>query len=172
MKKLKAFRPPDSHHLEAAQGWLELGNHLEANEELDQITPELRAHPDVLELRWQIYARAQKWDACVDLANAIIKLMPNRAVGWIHRSFALHALGRTQDAFDNVLPVAEKFSKEWRVPYNLGCYCAQITRLEESEAWIKKAIEIDTRAVQQASIDDPDLKPLWIYLCGTMWKRE
>ena len=40
---------PDVHHLRAAQGWLELGNHLEADKELDEIAPELRAHPDVLD---------------------------------------------------------------------------------------------------------------------------
>jgi hypothetical protein len=28
---------PDRFHVEAAQGWLELGNHLEANEELETI---------------------------------------------------------------------------------------------------------------------------------------
>jgi hypothetical protein len=29
----------------AAQGWLELGNHIEAIEELENIAPQLRAHP-------------------------------------------------------------------------------------------------------------------------------
>ena len=41
---------PDTLHLEAAQGWLGLGNHLEADKELDNITPALRSHPDVLEV--------------------------------------------------------------------------------------------------------------------------
>ena len=36
-------------HLTAAQGWLELGNHEEAFEELEQIDAPLRGHPDVLE---------------------------------------------------------------------------------------------------------------------------
>jgi hypothetical protein len=27
----------DRHHLRAAQGWLELGNHIEANEELEPL---------------------------------------------------------------------------------------------------------------------------------------
>ena len=53
--------PPNSIHLEAAQGWLELGNHQEAFDELEEIEPELRGHPDVLELRWYIYQRAEKW---------------------------------------------------------------------------------------------------------------
>lgn len=61
----KPFSSPDSHHLRAAQGWLELGNHLEADKELDEITPQLRTHPDVLEVRWHIYAHAEKWEASV-----------------------------------------------------------------------------------------------------------
>ena len=41
--KIRPLAPPDSHHLLAAQGWLELGNHLEANAELEQIAPRLRS---------------------------------------------------------------------------------------------------------------------------------
>ena len=48
-------------HLTAAQGWLELGNHEEAFEELEQIDAPLRGHPDVLEVRWDIYASIEKW---------------------------------------------------------------------------------------------------------------
>jgi hypothetical protein len=48
--RIKPLEPPDSLHLEAAEGWLELGNHLEANEELENITPQMRVHPDVLEM--------------------------------------------------------------------------------------------------------------------------
>ena len=51
---------PDRRHLDAAEGWLGLGDHLAANEELVQITPELRAHPDVLQVRLQIYWKAKK----------------------------------------------------------------------------------------------------------------
>ena len=50
------LQPPDSMHLTAAQGWLELGNHEEAFEELEKIDAPLRGHPDVLEVRWGIYA--------------------------------------------------------------------------------------------------------------------
>lgn len=57
----------DQRHLDAAQGWLELGNSVEAFEELENITPQLRAHPDVLEMRWQIYAKEKKWGPCVDI---------------------------------------------------------------------------------------------------------
>jgi len=35
----------DQRQLDAAEGWLELGNWLEANEELERISPEMRGHP-------------------------------------------------------------------------------------------------------------------------------
>src|SRR5260370_41444926 len=122
---MRPLEHPDELHLKAAQGWIEPGSYLEANEQLEKIRPHLRAHPDVLELRWHIFAKAQRWDACVDLAGAIIKLDPNRPDAWIHRSFALHEMKRTQEAFDQLLPVADRFPEVWTIPYNLACYCAQ-----------------------------------------------
>jgi hypothetical protein len=49
------LQPPDPIHPihpTAAQGRLELGNHEEAFEELEQIDAPLHGHPDVLEVRW------------------------------------------------------------------------------------------------------------------------
>ena len=69
---VKRLQPPDTFHLDAAIGWLGLGNHLEANEELEKITPGLRAYPDVLEVRIEIYARAKRWEGCVEIANALV----------------------------------------------------------------------------------------------------
>jgi predicted Zn-dependent protease len=165
------FSIPDQHHLRAAQGWLELGSHTEADRELDEIAPELRVHPDVLEIRWQIYAHAKKWGSCVDIAAAIIKVAPERPFGWIHRSFALHELQRTQEAFDLLQPVVDRFPKVWTIPYNLACYCALLGRLDDCEQWFKKAMAIDEHTVKQEAIDDPDLKPLWDSMAGTHWKR-
>jgi tetratricopeptide (TPR) repeat protein len=165
------IEPPDSVHLRAAEGWLGLGNHIEADVELDKITLELRTHPDVLEVRWEIYARAKRWEACVDIADAIIKLDTNRAGAWIHRSVALHESNRTQEALDQLLPVADKFPGVWKVPYDLSCYCAQLERLDEAKEWFKKAMLIDESAVQRIAIDDSDLQPLWDSMSGSLWKR-
>ena len=166
------FDLDDQRHLVAAEGWLELGLHLEANEELEKITAQLRDHPDVLELRWLIYAKEKKWDACVDVATAIIKLAPERSDGWIHRSFALHELHRTQEAFDQLLPVVDKFPKIWTIPYNLACYASRLHQFDVAQKWLKQALTVDTKTVQQAAIEDEDFKPLWASLGGTMWKRE
>jgi hypothetical protein len=69
-----------------------LGNHVEASAELDNITRELRAHPDVLKAREEIFAAAKKWDAAVDIAGALVRLAPEGAVGWVHRSYRTHEL--------------------------------------------------------------------------------
>lgn len=169
---MKPLTPPDTHHLLAAQGWLELGNHLEADKELDEITPKLRAHPDVLEIRWEIYAKAKKWEPCVDIGLAIMKLDPQRPSGWIRHSFALHELKRTELAYTHLATVAEKFTDDWHVPYNLACYCAQLGRLKESETWFKKAVALDDKAVPKAGIDDPDLKPLWDSMSTKISKKK
>jgi len=107
----------------------------------------------------------------VDIATTVIELAPERFDGWIHRSFALHELNRTQEAFENLLPAADKFPEVWTIPYNLACYCSQMLRLEEADTWLKKAMVIDEQTVKRLAIDDPDLQPLWDSMGGTMWKK-
>jgi tetratricopeptide (TPR) repeat protein len=158
--------------LNAAEGWLGLGDHLAANEEIEQIAPEFRADPRVLEVRLQIYWAAKKWEACVEIAGALVQLKPGNDYGWIGRSFGLHELKRTQEAYDLLLPAKEAFPKNWTIPYNLACYCAQLNRLEEAQIWFRKAIAINEQVVKREAVDDPDLKPLCDSMSGMLWKKE
>jgi len=169
---VQSLIPPDLFHVRAAEGWLELGCHLEANYELERISPPLRSHPDVLDLRWQIYAKEGKWEECVEIARALMRGDPERPSGWIHHSVSLHVLHRTEEAYSHLSTVVDKFSGIWTIPYNLACYCAQLGRCDEAKEWFKKAILIDDKAVPKAGIDDPDLKPLWDSMCTTVWKKE
>jgi tetratricopeptide (TPR) repeat protein len=157
-----SLAPPDTLHLLAAQGWLELGNHIEANEELENITPELRAHPAVLGVRWEIYAAAKKWEATLDIAAALIQLDPDDPLGWVHRSFALHELKRTAEARDNLLRVVDKFPASATMRYNLACYECQLGRLKQAKNWLEKAFEVgESKKIKLMALGDPDLEPLW-----------
>lgn len=169
---MKSLSEQDRQHLDAAEGWLGLGDHASANEELEQITPEFRAHPKVLALRMDINWKAKNWEAVVELGGAVVKASPKNSFGWIGRSYALHELKRTQEAYDLLLPATDKFPKNATVPYNLACYCAQLNRLDEAEEWLKKAMAINEPHVKSMAIDDPDLKPLWDSMDGTMWEKE
>jgi len=70
---MKPLEPPDSRYLQAAQGWCELHAFGEADAELDNNTASRRAHPKVLEVRWQIYANLERWDGPLDIASGIRK---------------------------------------------------------------------------------------------------
>ena len=76
-KSIKPLEPPDSIHLKAAEGWLELGNWLESNEELEQITPAMRAHPLVLRMRYGIYVKAGKWEMAAEVARGLSAMLPD-----------------------------------------------------------------------------------------------
>ena len=152
----------DQHHLNAAEGWLELGNPLEASEELEKVTPSLRAHPAVLILRWNIYAMAKNWEACIDLAKTLTQLVPDREQGWIHLGNSLYFSGRTQEAYDCVKPVLDRFPQTPALPYNLACYACQLGILEEARSLLEKALALDAgQKLKLMAFEDPDLEPLW-----------
>jgi tetratricopeptide (TPR) repeat protein len=150
---------------------LDLGRHIEANEELQKIAPENAAHPDVLEVLWHINAKTGQWQFCVEIAAAIIKLDAERSFGWIHSSIALHKLKRTREAFDQLRPVADRFPNVWRIPYALACYCAQMERFIESQLWLQRAMAVDRETVRRTALADPDLQPLWASMVGKIVKR-
>lgn len=163
---------PDSHYLDAAEGWLGLGDGQSASDELDRISPAYRSHPGVLEVRYEIEARAGRWARCIDIAETLVKSCPRSSFGWIRRSFALHELKRTDEAFEKLLPVVKKFPKDWVIPYNLACYSAQLGRISDSGEWFKKALAIDEHAARRAALDDPDLVPLRASMGGLVRKPE
>jgi predicted Zn-dependent protease len=160
--EVKPLEPPDSLYLRAAEGWLDLGNAVEARAEVERIRTRLRGHPDVLEVRWQICARTKHWECALGLARTITEQAPEQSNGWINFAFALHELQRTQEAWDHLFAVAERFPTEPTVAYNLACYGAQLGRLWEAEQWLKQAFKVgEPRVLKPLALADVDLKPLW-----------
>ena len=158
---MKPLEPPDSFHLQAAQGWLELGNQTEAKDELGKIATALRSHPDVLKVRWEVYAAGRSWDAALEVAAALIQLDPEDPLGWVHRSYCLHELKRTAEARDNLLRVVSKFHLSATMRYNLACYECQLGRLAEAKDWLQKAFALgDEKKMKLVALEDPDLEPL------------
>jgi tetratricopeptide (TPR) repeat protein len=149
--------------LNAAQGWLGLGDYQSALDELKLIDPVMRSHPDVLAVRCDIFTADMKWPAVVAVACALVKLVPDRPSGWVWRSFALHGLKQTQQALDLLLPAVKKFPDIPTIPYNLACYCAQLGKLEEARRWLHQSYEIgDATILKVAARQDPDLAPLFV----------
>ncbi len=154
--------PPDSHYLRGAQGWLELGNPHEAIQELERLSPAARAHPDALQTEWEIYSVQKQWEAALAVGQRAVKLVPEFPSGWINRSYALHELRRTSEARNLLLPAAATFPNEATIAYNLACYTCQLGDLDESRAWLIRAMQIapDAKRIKSMALTDNDLAPL------------
>jgi Flp pilus assembly protein TadD len=150
------------HHLRAAEGWIELGNHAEAKLELEMLPRQTWSHPEVLKVRWAIHAAEKNWAAALDVATALTETQPDELQGWVHRSYCLHELKRTGEARDNLLRVVGEFPVSATVHYNLACYESQLGDLAKARDWLAKAFRIGgRRQMLAAALADPDLKPLW-----------
>jgi predicted Zn-dependent protease len=160
-KNLKNLPYPDNKHFDAAEGWLELGNWQEANEELEHITPRFKSHPYVLELRYKIYQAAGRPEKAVEAAGELRTLLPENPLSHIHLAFSLHELKRTTEAYDILISVVDQFPAEGLMRYNLACYACQLGNHQESMAWLEQAIKLaGKKAVYLMALEDPDLEPL------------
>jgi hypothetical protein len=156
------LQPPDSHHLNAAVGWIELGNPAEARREMDCIAAEQRAHPEVLEVLWNLCALDRKWEVALSVAELLVAEAPDSCSGWIDRSYSLHELKRTGEAREKLLPAAARFPDVSTIPYNLACYDCQLGDLATARQWLTLAMNLGRREIVMAmALNDPDLKPLW-----------
>ena len=88
----------DEHHLRAAEGWLDLDHAVEAAEELESISPEARAHPNVLLLRCRLYLDVHKPDTTHLIATALTEKLPELPDGWFYLACASARLNKNDDA--------------------------------------------------------------------------
>ncbi|RME93605.1 MAG: tetratricopeptide repeat protein [Verrucomicrobia bacterium] len=153
----------DKLQLEAAEGWLLLGDARQALAELDQLRPEVQDHLAVLELRWNASAQLADWTGAYNTAQRILEHWPDEVFGWIHRAFALRRMpgGGLERARDALLPAADKFPEEFLVPYNLACYEAVLGRLDTAWQWLTKAMRLAGRdRILKLALADEDLVAL------------
>jgi len=155
---------PDSHHLDAAVGWLGLGCAGDAREELAKIAPENQQHPDVLEARWTICAHEQQWRDALEVARAELLAAPEEPAGWLHRAYALRRVseGGLTQAWEALLPAAKKFPAEPVIAFNLSCYACQMRQLEIARHWLRSAMAAGQKeTIKKMALADEDLQPLW-----------
>lgn len=152
----------DQAHLKAGEGWLDLGNFLEANNELEEITPLNRAHPNVLEMRCRIYEAAGKWEMSLAVAKTLSDQLPKWLPGWIHQARCLHELGKTHEAYHLLVDVVELFPDNQTIRYDIAVYAAQRGLLEEAVEWLKLVFEIDgDGAFRKRALEDERLDQVW-----------
>jgi len=150
--------------LDAALGWLGLNCPADARAELDAISPEQQSHPAVLEARWLLCVREKTWRDALYVADCELAVAPEDSAGWLHRAYALRRVegGGLTQAWDALLPAAEKFPSEPIILYNLSCYACQLNELEACRVWLQRALDAGGKeAIKKMALEDDDLKPLW-----------
>jgi lipopolysaccharide biosynthesis regulator YciM len=150
----------DQRHLERAQGYAALGMFLEANEELEEIKPDVRCVPKVLIIRMAIYQGTARWSAMAVVANRLVEFDPSEPAYFINLAYALRR-SESLDAAHAILQRAEDLHPESaHVQLNLACYEAQLGNIEDAERHLGRAISKDPR-FRRLALEDPDLEPLW-----------
>ena len=161
---MKPLEPPDSHHLSAAMGWLELGDVAEGRAELEQIAPQFRSHPHVLIARYEIRAKSGEWETAAEIARRLTQLEPGRPGAWISLAYAVRRKpgGGISQARAILVQARQAFPRETIFAYNLACYECQLGDLTAAKSWLKQACALgDTGKIKRMALEDPDLKPLW-----------
>lgn len=129
---------PERHYLNAALGWLELGNLADAKAEADRISWLNRVHPEVFQVRWRIHSGLENWEAARDLGALYARVFPERPTGWLCLSYSLFKLKRPLDAFLHLLHHAEAFPRVRAIPYFLACYCWEMGDFKEAGKWLSR----------------------------------
>jgi hypothetical protein len=159
---MNALTQADRFQIQAAEGWLMLGNPIEAHGELEQVSEQAAHHPAVLTMRWQVYAAAEWWEAAYIVSKALCELAPRSAEAWICQANTLRNYKGVTHAWTLLLGVVNKFPQDAIMRYNLACYAARLGLFEESCGWLVQAFELEESVqLKLAAIYDSDLQPLW-----------
>lgn len=160
--RMKVLAPLEKRHLEAAQGWLDLGNPHEAQLELQRIPLNHQCLPDILNIRWQTSARLKQWQECLGIARGYTSQSPESEVAWLFLSTAFKCLGRVDEAYDTLGSVIDSFPDSAVMPLQLACYGCELGRLLEAKLWLDVALRRNPSArFRGHALREPELAPLW-----------
>jgi predicted Zn-dependent protease len=133
---------PDQHHLDAAIGWLMLDNPEEARKEAERISLLGRLMPETMVLRWQIFARLQRWQHALDVAEVCTRISPGQAAGWLCLAYTHYRLDQPRKAWDTLLSKVSLFPQMRGLPYLLACFAAKAGLNNEAGEWLARSAAI------------------------------
>lgn len=151
------------YQLSAASGWLDLGNHLEANEELEKLPPLLRAHPEVLKVRLRVYEAAGKWVEYAIIAEGAAERYSNDPDFYVAYALGKFQTKQYECAAEFLLYHSTDFPMTWEWAYLLAGVLAVLERPVEAREWLGKAFELspDPDKLKLRALDEPELQTIW-----------
>jgi tetratricopeptide (TPR) repeat protein len=147
----------------AAQGYVELGLHAEAREELAALPVDAHSRVDVIELTLLCLMSEHRWEEAFALAANLCVQEPAEPGGFIHAAFCLHEMERTTEALDFLSRGPAELRKKPVYHYNMGCYHAKLGLHDKALRYLKQAFEMDP-SLRRDARSDPDLESLRAHL--------
>jgi Flp pilus assembly protein TadD len=145
--------------LSHARGYVALGLHDLAEEELAALGPERASDDEVLALRVEILQARQQWLMLQPLVAELVKRQPKEPGWWIVWAYATR---RAESLFvaEAILREAELLHPdEATIQFNLGCYACQRGDLADARIRVERAQSLNP-AFRDSILTDSDLAPL------------
>lgn len=143
----------------AAQGYIVLGLHAEARQEMAALPADARDRADVIELQVLCSMGEADWASALENARRLCALEKDEPGGFIHAAYCLHELGRTDEALATLKSGPPSLRKKAVYFYNLGCYSARLGLKDEALAMLEQAFAKEP-GLRKAARKDPDLAAL------------
>lgn len=161
---MKSLSPEErqalSKHLEAAEGYLDLGMPIDAWNELEAIEAEDRGRTEVLKVRLEVCRSLENWELMAEIAQHLVKMEPDEAEHPIDLAFAVRRSEDPEAAAAILEEAKSRFPQEGTIPYNLACYRAVAGKVAEAKKLLSEAFCLDA-SLRITSLDDPDLAGVW-----------
>lgn len=154
------LEPKDKRHLLAAEGYLELGMHLDAVDELEGVSKEIASIPQVLSLWMEVYRGLKKWGAMQAVAEKLAEEDPENVQWTISWAFATRRAESIPAAREILLEALSLHPREALVYYNLACYDCQLKNMSSARDFLRQALELSPN-FRGMALEDPDLEPLY-----------
>ncbi len=146
--------------LQPFTGYVELGMYEEANNELENLPPEMKEHPMALLARLGLLVEMKCWKEGALLGESLCELWPQELEFWFKTAYCQHELKLTAAAKETLLRAPALIQEIAVFYYNLACYETQLGDLSEGRRLLEKSCEMDKHFGKDA-LGDPDLQPLW-----------
>lgn len=151
---------PTHRRLEYASGYIGLGMHQDAADELGLIAEEEWEAPEVLQHWMSLHHETKEWLALIQVAETLVELEPEEEPAWISWAYALRELDRVKEA-QEVLWQAEVLHGDSSavLHYNLACYACLLGDKVDAKRRLATAIKMDAE-FKSSALEDPDLEAM------------
>ena len=133
---------------------------LEANAELDEIDPDRRHLPEILEVRMHIFCSLKKWELMQTIAKKLAILDPKNVQWTASWAYATRRSDCIEAARLILINAVERQENEPLFHFNLACYECQLGNLDEAKERLQQACALNLK-YRTLALDDSDLEPLW-----------